>query len=149
MELSEKNMTELLPLICESIRDGGQFVFYPTGISMLPTVIPNEDCVVLVEPKNIKKYDLILFTRPNGKYVLHRIINIKNGEYIIKGDNQNWTEKTTIDKVIAKVSEVRKKDGSVINYNKLTSKVTVAKLESRKFIKRVINKIKRMLKGKK
>ena len=142
-------MTELLPLICESIRDGGQFVFYPTGISMLPTVIPNEDCVVLVEPKNIKKYDLILFTRPNGKYVLHRIINIKNGEYIIKGDNQNWTEKTTIDKVIAKVSEVRKKDGSVINYNKLTSKVTVAKLESRKFIKRVINKIKRMLKGKK
>jgi len=149
MELSEKNMTELLPLICESIRDGGQFVFYPTGISMLPTVIPNEDCVVLVEPKNIKKYDLILFTRPNGKYVLHRIINIKNGEYIIKGDNQNWTEKTTIDKVIAKVSEVRKKDGSVINYNKLTSKVTVAKLESRKFVKRVINKIKRMLKGKK
>ncbi|MBE6681199.1 MAG: hypothetical protein E7600_02790 [Ruminococcaceae bacterium] len=142
-------MTELLPLICESIRDGGQFVFYPTGISMLPTVIPNEDCVVLVEPKNIKKYDLILFTRPNGKYVLHRIINIKNGEYIIKGDNQNWTEKTTIDKVIAKVSEVRKKDGSVINYNKLTSKVTVAKLESRKFVKRVINKIKRMLKGKK
>lgn len=142
-------MTELHPLICESIRDGGQFVFYPTGISMLPTVIPNEDCVVLVEPKNIKKYDLILFTRPNGKYVLHRIINIKNGEYIIKGDNQNWTEKTTIDKVIAKVSEVRKKDGSVINYNKLTSKVTVAKLESRKFIKRVINKIKRMLKGKK
>ena len=149
MELSEKNMTELHPLICESIRDGGQFVFYPTGISMLPTVIPNEDCVVLVEPKNIKKYDLILFTRPNGKYVLHRIINIKNGEYIIKGDNQNWTEKTTIDKVIAKVSEVRKKDGSVINYNKLTSNLTVAKLESRKFIKRVINKIKRMLKGKK
>ena len=142
-------MTELHPLICESIRDGGQFVFYPTGISMLPTVIPNEDCVVLVEPKNIKKYDLILFTRPNGKYVLHRIINIKNGEYIIKGDNQNWTEKTTIDKVIAKVSEVRKKDGSVINYNKLTSNLTVAKLESRKFIKRVINKIKRMLKGKK
>ena len=149
MELSEKNMTELHPLICESIRDGGQFVFYPTGISMLPTVIPNEDCVVLVEPKNIKKYDLILFTRPNGKYVLHRIINIKNGEYIIKGDNQNWTEKTTIDKVIAKVSEVRKKDGSVITYNKLTSTSTVAKLESRKFIKRVINKIKRMLKGKK
>lgn len=142
-------MTELHPLICESIRDGGQFVFYPTGISMLPTVIPNEDCVVLVEPKNIKKYDLILFTRPNGKYVLHRIINIKNGEYIIKGDNQNWTEKTTIDKVIAKVSEVRKKDGSVITYNKLTSTSTVAKLESRKFIKRVINKIKRMLKGKK
>ena len=149
MELSEKNMTELHPLICESIRDGGQFVFYPTGISMLPTVIPNEDCVVLVEPKNIKKFDLILFTRPNGKYVLHRIINIKNGEYIIKGDNQNWTEKTTIDKVIAKVSEVRKKDGSVITYNKLTSTSTVAKLESRKFIKRVINKIKRMLKGKK
>ena len=149
MELSEKNMTELHPLICESIRDGGQFVFYPTGISMLPTVIPNEDCVVLIEPKNVKKYDLILFTRPNGKYVLHRIIKIKNGEYIIKGDNQNWTEKTTIDKVIAKVSEVRKKDGSVINYSKLTSKVTVAKLESRKFIKRVINKIKRMLKGKK
>lgn len=136
------SMEELLPIIKESIRDGGQFVFYPSGDSMQPTIIPAQDCVVLIEPKDIKKYDLVLFTRKGGKFVLHRIMRIKNGEYTIKGDNQNWTEKSSYDSVIAKVHEVRKKDGSILSYKKITSISTVAKLEVKKFIRRVINKIK-------
>lgn len=146
---NKQKMSDLCPFIKESIRDGGQFVFFPSGDSMRPTIIPDEDCVVLVEPDNLEKFDLVLFTRPNGKYVLHRIINIKNGEYIIKGDNQNWTEKTSEAHIIAKVSEIRKKDGTVLTYGQFTSIATVGKLETFKFIKRVINKIKRMLKGKK
>lgn len=142
-------MEELLPIIKESIRDGGQFVFYPSGDSMRPTIIPEQDCVVLVEPNDIKKYDLVLFTRIGGKFVLHRIMKIKNGEYTIKGDNQNWTETTSHESVVAKVHEIRKKDGSILTYKEITSHSTVTKLEVKKFISRVINKIKRMLKGEK
>ncbi len=140
-------MEDLLPIITESIRNGGQFVFYPSGDSMRPTIVPEQDCVVLIEPKDIKKYDLVLFTRKSGKFVLHRIIKIKNGEYKIKGDNQNWTETTSYDSVIAKVYEIRKKDGMVLSYKKATASSTVAKLEMKKFTRRVINKLKRILKG--
>ncbi len=145
----KKSMKELHPFIIEAIRDGGQFVFYPSGISMKPTIIPDEDCVILVEVGELKKYDLVLFTRDDGKYVLHRIMKINNGQYTIKGDNQNWTETTTDEKIIAKVSEIRKKDGRIITSDKFTSVMTVARLESIKFIKRVINKLRRIIKGEK
>jgi len=142
-------MNELHPFIIESIRDGGQFVFYPSGISMKPTILPDEDCVILVEADNLKRYDLVLFTRDDGKYVLHRIMKINNGQYTIKGDNQNWTETTTDEKIIAKVSEIRKKDGRVITSDEFTSAKTVARLECIKFMRRVINKLKRIIKGEK
>ncbi len=150
MNINEKrSMNDLHPFISESIRDGGQFVFYPGGNSMLPTIIPNTDCVVLVEAKNLKKYDLVLFTRTDGKYVLHRIMKIHCGQYTIKGDNQNWTETTTEANIIAKVSEIRKKNGKVYTQKQFTSKTTVIKLETVKFIKRAVNKLRRIIKGEK
>ena len=118
--MNSDNMTrtrmELLhPIISESIREGGQFVFYPSGISMLPTIKEREDCVVLVEADDLQKNDLILYRRKCGKYVLHRIIDIKNGEYTLCGDNQfRYEYGITSDMTIAMASEIRKKDGSVI-----------------------------------
>ena len=54
--INSTSMDNLLPYITESIKNGGQFVFYPKGTSMLPTIIPEKDCVVLIEPFNLKKY---------------------------------------------------------------------------------------------
>lgn len=150
MNKTEKvSMEKLHPIICEAIRDDGQFVFYPTGTSMLPTIIPGEDCVILIEANHIKKYDLVLFLRQNGIYVLHRIVNIKNGEYIIMGDNQNWFEKITRDQIIAKVSEIRKKNGKILTQAEFSSGGTILSLDISRFSKRVLNKIKRIFKGRK
>ena len=142
-------MKELLPFILESIKDGGQFVFSPRGVSMLPTIIPEKDSVVLVEPKDLKKRDIILFTRENGVFVLHRIFDIKDGKYIINGDNQLWYEETTSERIIAKVEEIRKENGKIIKYKSFTSTPTNIKLFVRKQTRRVLSKIKRIITGKK
>lgn len=147
--INSTSMDNLLPYITESIKNGGQFVFYPKGTSMLPTIIPEKDCVVLIEPFNLKKYDIILFTRESGTFVLHRIIGYKNGKYIINGDNQNWTEETTVERIIAKVDEIRKPDGKIISASKFTSKKFVFKLFVSKFMRRAVNKIRRIIKGEK
>ena len=114
--LTHTSMAELHPIISESIRDGGQFVFYPSGISMLPTIKEKEDCVVLAEAENLQKYDMILYLRDNGHYVLHRIMSIKNGQYTLCGDNQyRYEYGIRHDQIIAMAVEIRKKNGSIIS----------------------------------
>ena len=135
------SMEKLLPIINESIRDGGQFVFYPSGTSMLPTIIPGEDCVVLVQATNLKKYDLVLFSRVGGSHVLHRIMSMKNGQYIISGDNQTWTETITGELIIAKVSEIRKKNGAILTLTHFSSFSKIMWLKAKKLKGNILGKL--------
>ena len=59
---------------------------------MLPMMREGTDAVVLSPvPQRLKKYDLPLYRRENGQFVLHRIV--KAGEsYTCMGDNQFWKE---------------------------------------------------------
>ena len=72
-----------------------RFGFPPRGISMLPMLRQGIDSVVLSPvPGKLKKYDLPLYQRENGKYVLHRIIRVEDA-YSCMGDNQ-FTEEPCI-----------------------------------------------------
>ena len=77
-----------MPLIKEYLADKKPVRFSPRGTSMLPLIRQNIDSVVLSPvPEKLKKYDLPLYQRDNGKYVLHRIVKV--GEtYTCIGDNQ-------------------------------------------------------------
>lgn len=110
------------PLIEESIKNGGNFTFYPKGTSMLPTIIPGEDMVRLCELSQIKKYDIVLYKRKNGQYVMHRIMKIKylpktkETVFTMCGDNQVVLERgITSDMLIAKAHSVIKSDGTSIS----------------------------------
>lgn len=77
-----------MPLIREKLAEGKCVTFYPRGISMLPMLRQGKDSVTLA-PINgtLKKYDVPLYQRDNGSYVLHRIVEV--GEtYTCVGDNQ-------------------------------------------------------------
>ena len=90
----EKNGTktaqlkELMPVIQECLEKGQTVRFSPRGISMLPMLRQGEDCVVLsAPPKRLRKYDIPLYQRDDGKYILHRVVKV--GEtYTCIGDNQ-------------------------------------------------------------
>ena len=88
--LSEKQyrLEDLLPLIQEGLESGKTVRFSPRGISMLPMLRQGIDNVILSPvPEKLKKYDLPLYQRENGQYVLHRIVAV--GEtYTCVGDNQ-------------------------------------------------------------
>lgn len=81
-------MDDLIPLIQECLNNGRSVRFSPRGISMLPMLRQGIDSVVLSPvPGELRKYDLPLYQRENGKYVLHRIIGAGT-TYTCMGDNQ-------------------------------------------------------------
>lgn len=88
--MSERNVSleELLPLIEERLAAGQSVRFSPMGTSMLPMLRQGRDSVVLSPvPERLKKYDLPLYRRENGQFVLHRVVEA--GEtYTCMGDNQ-------------------------------------------------------------
>lgn len=81
-------LDNLMPLIREHLKNGQSVRFSPRGISMLPMLRQGIDSVVLSPlPERLQKYDLPLYRRKDGKYILHRIVG--TGEtYICMGDNQ-------------------------------------------------------------
>ena len=92
-QISVDHMEDLMPLFRESLASGQSVTFSPRGVSMLPMIRQGIDSVCLSTPvKPLKKYDIILYQRTNGKYVLHRIVGVGK-TYTCIGDNQFVFEK--------------------------------------------------------
>ena len=81
-------MDTLMPLLKESLAAGRSVRFSPTGFSMLPMLRQGIDSVELSPISGrLKKYDLPLYQRESGKYILHRIVAAEE-TYSCMGDNQ-------------------------------------------------------------
>lgn len=71
------------------LQEKGRIVNAPFGNSMLPLIRPGKDVVVLKRVQELpEKYDVVLYRRANGKYILHRILDVKEEGYILCGDGQ-------------------------------------------------------------
>ena len=82
------SMDSLMPLIKERLAAGQAVRFSPRGISMLPMLRQGIDSVELSPvPEKLKKYDLPLYQRKSGQYVLHRVVKVSE-TYTCMGDNQ-------------------------------------------------------------
>ena len=67
---------------------------------MLPMLHQNRDIIVIVPPEGrLKKYDVALHKR-GSSYILHRIIDIQDKEYLIRGDNTYRMEHVSPELVI-------------------------------------------------
>ena len=103
-------MDDLIPLFQERLAAGQTVRFSPMGVSMLPMLREGQDSVVLSPaPERLRKYDLPLYRRDNGAYVLHRVTAV--GEtYTCIGDNQFVCEPgIRQDQIIAVVTQFRRK----------------------------------------
>ena len=83
----------MIPLLCETVRRGGQAEMTVTGRSMLPLLKDRVSSVRLARPDALKTGDIVLFRRRDGHYVLHRIVRVHDGLYDILGDNQRETDR--------------------------------------------------------
>ena len=90
MEQKNVKLEDAFPVIKEKLEMGGEVTFGPKGTSMLPLIVQGRDTVTLVSPPSkLKKYDLPLYRRKNGQFVLHRVVKVnKDGTYTMCGDNQ-------------------------------------------------------------
>lgn len=87
------SMDDIAPIICEQMQNNGEVIFTPKGNSMLPMLRNNKDTVTLCKAEfPLKKYDLPLYIRNNGRYVLHRVVAVKKDGYVMRGDNQFFNE---------------------------------------------------------
>lgn len=80
----------LMPLIAGKLEQNGDVKIPARGNSMAPLFRHGRDCVCLhtVDAAAVKKYDIIFYRRPNGKYVLHRVVGVKKDGYVLRGDGQ-------------------------------------------------------------
>lgn len=86
-------LDDIMPLIREQLAAGQSVQFSPKGTSMLPMLRQGIDTVILSPlPSCLRKYDLPLYQRENGQYVLHRVVS-GGGTYTCIGDNQFAYEK--------------------------------------------------------
>lgn len=86
----EVSFDDIIDIVVEKLNNGGKVTFTPKGKSMLPMLRDGEDVVVLSKPQGrLRLFDVPLYKRQNGVYVLHRIVNFDaDGSYVLCGDNQ-------------------------------------------------------------
>ncbi len=82
-------LSDLLPVINQTLESGGTFTLPVTGTSMLPLLREKRDSVTLKKAAlPLKKGDLPLYRRADGAFVLHRVIGRDDRGYVLCGDNQ-------------------------------------------------------------
>ena len=84
MSTPEKNTTSF-----EEILDKHGYLVYTTvGTSMMPLLRQRKDVMEICKkgPERCSKYDVVLY-KVKDRYILHRIIKVRENDYVIVGDN--------------------------------------------------------------
>ena len=73
----------------EYLAEHGELTYTNVGVSMLPMLKQGRDLFTLRETteERCKKYDVVLYRAKNGRYVLHRVVEVREEDYVILGDN--------------------------------------------------------------
>jgi len=97
------------------LSEQGVYVSTTVGWSMFPMLRNRRDRIIIlpIGEEDLKKYDLPLYRRPDGKYVLHRILSVKKDHYVIRGDNTFKKEYVPKEWVLGYVSEFYRQDRHV------------------------------------
>ena len=77
----------------EILEQDGKLIYTNVGDSMYPLIRQGKDLMVIEKVDGrLKKYDVPLYRRTTGKYVLHRILKVRENDYVICGDNRYHKE---------------------------------------------------------
>lgn len=89
------SMNVLYPVIADVISKGDLFSMTVKGNSMFPLLRDERDTVYFssLEGRKIRRGDIVLHERRNGKFIMHRVYKVCNdGTLSIVGDNQAQIE---------------------------------------------------------
>jgi signal peptidase I len=84
------NTQAYLDMVRDLLAEGKTAVPVPVkGVSMRPFLRDGDRVFLDLPGDRVRPGDIVLYTRPNGQYVLHRIYRVnKNGSFWIIGDSQ-------------------------------------------------------------
>lgn len=88
------SLSELYPIIAETLSKNGRVEFISRGISMLPMLGDGKNKVVLTAIDGEPCVgDVIFYRRADGSFILHRIVGRNKEGFVCRGDNQIFKEK--------------------------------------------------------
>lgn len=142
-------LEDIFPLISEQLNSGGSASFTIRGTSMLPMLKDGIDSVRIIKPiATPKKYDIIFYRRDDGTFILHRIVGIKDGDYICRGDNQTENEFPVKNGSIIGIVAEYTKNGKVIKFDSIRqtvySRFVVNTVLLKKFLRILISKARKL-----
>lgn len=98
------------------LSEQGKLVYTNVGTSMMPLLRQQRD-LLIIAPKpegRLRLWDVPLFKRDNGKYIMHRVLWVRRHDYLICGDNQWRIERGITDRHIIGVLEAVVRDGKTL-----------------------------------
>lgn len=102
--------------LAQVLKEKGEASSLTRGQSMRPMLREHRDIVVMkLVDRKLKKGDAVVYPSKSGEFVLHRIVAIKKGEYIIRGDNNYFTEYGITDNDIVGMLKCFYRDGKYID----------------------------------
>lgn len=129
------------------ILDRGFYITRPKGTSMYPLLKADRNEICVVKADEIDIYDVPLYKRDSGEYVLHRIIDIDEKGFVCCGDNQ-WVPEYGVkrEQIIGKLDRWYKgkkehtvRDASYLRYVKFWCKSLKRRRRILWFLHRCIN----------
>ena len=110
----------------EEIRRNGTIIYTNVGDSMMPFIKQGRDVLVISKAEGkLKRYDVPLYKRDSGQYVLHRILKVRENDYVICGDNRCSREYGITDRHIIGVLTGIIRDGREIPVTDLKYRIYV------------------------
>lgn len=83
------------------LNEKGELIYSNVGDSMFPLIQPRDLLVIKKwDGKPLKKFDIPLYKRDSGQYVLHRVIKVRKNDYVLCGDNRRFKEPGITDRHI-------------------------------------------------
>lgn len=100
----------------EILQAQGRLVYTNVGTSMMPLIREHRDLMIICKKPEgrLKKWDVPLYKRDNGQYILHRVLQVRKDDYVLCGDNQWFLERGITDRHIIGVLEAVNRDGRII-----------------------------------
>lgn len=100
----------------EELSRTGRLVYTNVGDSMLPLIREKRDLLIIESVSGrLKKYDVPLYKRDSGQYVLHRILRVRDEDYVLCGDNRYKKEYGITDRHIIGVLTGVVRDGKTVS----------------------------------
>ncbi len=139
------SLHEVMPMIRSCLERGQTVTFRPRGTSMLPMLRHGKDRVTLSPAtEKLKKYDLPLYQRDDGCFVLHRVLKAEE-TYTCIGDNQfSYEAGIRPDQIIALVTAFER-DGKRYRVDQWQYKLYCRYWHYTRLPRRALRKLKRIL----
>lgn len=130
----------------EELERSGKLIYTTVGVSMNPLIKQDRDLSIIEKPKGrLKKFDVALYKRANGQYVLHRVVKVLEDGYVILGDNCCSKEYNIKESQILGVLTSLVRNGKEIDLNSFGYKLYVRARYAHYPVRVIIFKTKRFL----